>query len=151
MRAVLQRVTRAGVTVDGETVGEIGPGLVVLVAVEEGDGPADVDALAGKLAGLRVFADDRGLMNRSVLEVGGEVLVISQFTLAADVRKGRRPSFTRAAAPEVGAAMVERLTDSLRGHGLAVAGGRFGAHMHVELVNDGPVTIVVDVAGGRVS
>jgi D-tyrosyl-tRNA(Tyr) deacylase len=150
MRAVLQRVTRASVTVEGQVVGEIGAGLLVLVGVVDGDDPADAQALAAKIAELRVFADLDGKMNRSVTEVGGAVLVVSQFTLYGDVRRGRRPSFTRAAPPEVARPMVAAVVAGLREHGLQVEQGVFGAHMTVALVNDGPVTLVIDVEGARI-
>lgn len=144
MRAVIQRVTHASVTVDGETVGSIGPGLVVLLGVAGGDGPEQAERLAAKIAELRIFADAEGRFNRSLVESGGEALVVSQFTLLADVRKGRRPSFVAAAAPEDAAPLVELFAASLRGHGIRVAMGRFGAHMLVQLENDGPVTLVLD-------
>jgi len=150
MRAVLQRVTRASVTVEGQVVGEIGAGLLVLVGVVDGDDPADAQALAAKIAELRVFADLEGKMNRSVTEVGGAVLVVSQFTLYGDVRRGRRPSFTRAAPPEVARPMVAAVVAGLREHGLQVEQGVFGAHMTVALVNDGPVTLVIEVEGARI-
>lgn len=150
MRAVVQRVTRAAVRVDGETVGEIGRGLLVLVGAAAGDGPADAAALADKLAGLRVFPDDGGRMNLSVVEAGGAVLVVSQFTLCGDVRKGRRPSFTGAAPPEEAGPLVDLVADHLRRAGVPCATGRFRAHMDVELLNDGPVTLVVEVIAGRV-
>ena len=144
MRAVIQRVLRAAVRVEGETVGSIGPGLLVLVGVAEGDGPEQARRLAEKTSELRVFSDDEGRFNRSLVESGGEALVVSQFTLLADVRKGRRPSFTRAAAPEVASGLVDAYAAALRELGVRVAAGRFGAHMVVELENDGPVTLVVD-------
>lgn len=150
MRAVLQRVTRASVTVERRVVGEIGAGLLVLVGVVDGDDPADAQALAAKIAELRVFADLDGKMNRSVTEVGGAVLVVSQFTLYGDVRRGRRPSFTRAAPPEVARPTVAAVVAGLRERGLAVEQGVFGAHMTVALVNDGPVTLVIEVEGGRI-
>ena len=150
MRAVVQRVTRAAVRVDGETVGEIGRGLLVLVGAAAGDGPADAAALAEKLAGLRIFPDDEGLMNRSVVEAGGAVLVVSQFTLYGDVRRGRRPSFTAAAPPEAAEPLVNLVAEGLQRAGVPCATGRFRAHMEVDLLNDGPVTLVLDVAGGRV-
>lgn len=146
----MQRVSSGSVRVGDEIVGAIDGGLVVLVGVEEGDGPADVIAAAAKLAGLRIFADAEGLMNLSVSDVGGGVLLISQFTLAADVRKGRRPSFTRAADPGRANELIAGLATALEGEGLAVATGSFGARMAVELVNEGPVTIVIDVRDGRV-
>ena len=136
-------------TVGGEEVATIGPGLLVLVGVEPTDRPSDAETAADKIAGLRLFADDAGLMNRSILETGGEVLVVSQFTLLADARRGRRPSFTGAATPELAvpviAAMAERLTES----GIPTRTGRFGAKMTVSLVNDGPVTLVLEVREGR--
>jgi D-tyrosyl-tRNA(Tyr) deacylase len=150
MRAVLQRVTRASVTVEGQVVGEIGAGLLVLVGVVDGDDPADAQALAAKIAELRVFADLEGKMNRSDTEVGGAVLDVSQFTLYGDVRRGRRPSFTRAAPPEVARPMVAAVVAGLREHGLQVEQGVFGAHMTVALVNDGPVTLVIEVEGARI-
>jgi D-tyrosyl-tRNA(Tyr) deacylase len=150
MRAVVQRVSRASVTVDGEKVGEIGPGLLVLVGVGHQDKEADAQALVDKLLGLRIFPDAADKMNRSVVDVGGSVLVVSQFTLLADVRKGRRPSFAGAAPPREGAAMVQGVVDLIADRGVTVATGRFGAMMEVELLNAGPVTIVVDVSGGRV-
>jgi D-tyrosyl-tRNA(Tyr) deacylase len=146
MRAVLQRVTRAAVTVDGETVGAIGPGLVVLLGVAQGDGPDEARRLATKIAELRIFADEEGRFNRFLLEAGGAALVVSQFTLLADVRKGRRPSFTDAAAPEEASQLVDAFAQALRDVGVPVQTGRFGAHMLVELENDGPVTIVLDTA-----
>lgn len=153
MRAVLQRVTRASVSVDGETVGSVGPGLLVLLGIAKGDGTEQADRLAAKIAELRCFSDPSASLgagspprpfNRSLVESGGEALVVSQFTLLADVRKGRRPSFTGAAAPEVAAPLVDRFAEALRGYGVRVATGRFGAHMLVELENDGPVTLVID-------
>lgn len=150
MRAVVQRVERASVTVDGDVVGRIGEGLAVLVGVEDSDTPDDAEALAAKMTALRIFADDDGRMNRSVAEVGGSILVVSQFTLMADVRKGRRPSFTAAAPPERAQPLVGAVCDAVRARGIEVAEGRFGAMMSVELVNDGPVTILVETDGGRV-
>ncbi|MFN0067912.1 MAG: D-aminoacyl-tRNA deacylase [Limisphaerales bacterium] len=145
MRAVIQRVTRARVTVAGETCAAIGPGLLVLLAVEEADTAGDAQWLADKIARLRIFADERGLMNRSVTEAGGRVLVVSQFTLFASTRKGNRPSFTRAARP---AGAIPRYEEFLAlpeaGLGQGVGSGAFGADMQVELVNDGPVTILMD-------
>ena len=146
MRVVLQRVSRACVRVDGEIVGAIDAGFVALVGIADGDGEGQVDALVAKTVGLRVFADEAGKFNLSVSDIGGEVLVVSQFTLLADVRKGRRPSFLGAAAPEVAEPLVERFALGLEGRGVTVARGRFGASMAVELVNDGPVTIVLDSA-----
>jgi D-tyrosyl-tRNA(Tyr) deacylase len=144
MRAVLQRVSEARVTVENETVGSIGRGLLVLLGVEEGDGEQDAALLAKKTAELRLFEDREGKMNLSIEENGGEVLVVSQFTLAADCRKGRRPGFSRAAAPETANALYERYVDLLRERGLTVATGRFQAMMQVALVNDGPVTFLLD-------
>ena len=150
MRAVIQRVSEASVVVDGEVVGEIGRGLLVLVAVAPGDGAGDSQALAAKLTGLRIFPDDEGKMNRSVSDAGGAVLLVSQFTLLADTSKGRRPSFVGAAAPEVAEPEVERLAGLIRERGVPCETGRFGAMMQVRLVNDGPVTLVLEVADGRV-
>ena len=144
MRAVVQRVSSASAVVDGETVGAIGCGLMVLLGVMTDDDAADADLIAGKLAGLRIFEDDDGKMNRSVADVGGGVLVVSQFTLAGDARKGRRPSFVAAARPERAEPLYEALVETLRGQGIEVATGRFRTHMNVQLVNDGPVTILLD-------
>lgn len=144
MRAVIQRVSRAAVLVEAEVVGTIGPGLLVLLGVGQEDGPAGARLLADKIMHLRVFNDAEGKFNLSVLDVGGSVLVVSQFTLFADTRRGRRPSFISAGAPEIAAPLVERFMEEVRALGLTVAGGKFGAHMQVELVNDGPVTIVLD-------
>jgi len=144
VRAVVQRVTAAKVTVDGDTTGAIGPGLLAYVGVGPEDGAADVEWLSSKLATLRIFADEDGRFDRSVVDAGGAILVISQFTLYADTRKGRRPSFTGAALPEQAEPLVERLVESLRDAGLTVETGRFGAHMLVDAVNDGPVTITLD-------
>ena len=146
MRAVIQRVSEASVTVAGQVVGRIGPGLLVLLGVGHGDGPAEVTLFAEKIANMRIFADDEGRFNRSVLDVGGEALVVSQFTLYADTRRGRRPSFSGAALPDVAAPLVESFAAALRSRGLSVATGVFGAHMSVALANDGPVTIVLDSA-----
>lgn len=150
MRAVVQRVARASVVVDTETVGQIDEGLLVLLGVAHYDTAGDAEALVDKLLGLRIFTDDEGKMNRSVIDIEGSVLVVSQFTLLADVRKGRRPSFTGAAAPETAVAMVDRVVKLLEDQDIEVAAGRFGAMMDVELLNSGPVTIVLDVADGRV-
>jgi D-tyrosyl-tRNA(Tyr) deacylase len=144
MRGLVQRVSRAEVRVGDRTVGSIGPGMVVLVGVREGDTAAEADWLAGKLSRLRIFQDDEGRMNRSVLDVGGEVLVVSQFTLFADASRGNRPSFTAAATPDVAEPLVELVADRLRALGLRTAMGEFGAHMAVDLVNDGPVTIMLE-------
>ena len=152
MRAVLQRVSRASVTVDDATVGEIGPGLLVLLAVEKGDTGAEADWTARKIAELRIFEDDLGRMNRSVREMAeervGAVLLVSQFTLAADCRKGRRPSFDKAAPPDEAMPLLARVKSALESYGLPVAEGRFGAHMEVGLVNDGPVTILLERGPG---
>lgn len=146
MRAVVQRVSRASVRVDGETVGTCGRGFLVLVGARHGDTPETAERLAGKIARLRVFENDDGRLDRSLLEVGGEALVVSQFTLLANTAKGNRPSFTDAAPPEQAEPLVERLAAEMHAAGVAhVATGRFGARMEVELVNDGPVTIVLDV------
>jgi D-tyrosyl-tRNA(Tyr) deacylase len=145
VRAVVQRVTRASVTVDGEVVGAIGPGLCVLVGVTHDDDAAGAAKMADKLWGLRVMADEDGRMNRSVAETGGEMLVVSQFTLYGDTRKGRRPSYVAAARPEHAEPLIERLVWELRERGARVATGRFRADMAVELVNDGPVTLLVEV------
>lgn len=146
MRAVIQRATRGRVVVDGETVGTLDPlpGLVVLVGVGPGDSEAQATLLADKIAGLRIFADEEGKTNRSLVDVGGGALVVSQFTLFADLRRGRRPGFTTAASPDVAEPLVERVMEALRALGVPVQGGRFGADMQVELVNDGPFTIVFD-------
>lgn len=141
MRALLQRVTEAAVRVDGEVVGEIGPGLLILVCAMRGDTEANADKLAAKVAKCRIFHDDAGKMNRSVVDIGGSVLVVSQFTLAADTSGGNRPGFSTAAAPEDGERLYGYFADQMRGHGLTTAQGRFGADMKVSLFNDGPVTI----------
>ena len=144
MRAVVQRVTRATVRVGDEVVGAIDAGLVILVGVADGDTPADVDYAASKILGMRVFADEQGRMNRSVVDAGGSILVVSQFTVMGDLRRGRRPSFDGAAAPSVAEARYEALVARLRAAGPTVETGRFRAQMHVELVNDGPVTLLID-------
>jgi D-tyrosyl-tRNA(Tyr) deacylase len=144
MRAVLQRVSRASVSVDGRTVGTIESGLLALVAVADGDTTADLEYTASKIRDVRVFPDADGRMNRSVVDSGGAVLVVSQFTLMGDVRNGRRPGFTGAAAPDIARRAYEDLVARLRSDGLRVETGVFQAHMHVELVNDGPVTILID-------
>jgi len=144
VRAVVQRVSRARVLVAGNTVGAIGAGLLALVGVAGDDGPADVAYVAGKIRDLRVFDDEQGKMNRSVVDIGGSVLAVSQFTLYGDARKGRRPSFDRAAPAETGRVLFEAVVAELRTAGLAVETGTYRAHMRVELVNDGPVTILVD-------
>lgn len=144
MRAVVQRVSRAEVRVDGEVTGRIASGLCVLVGVGQGDDEAAAVALADKVSGLRVFEDDEGKMNRSLVETGGALLAVSQFTLYGDVRKGRRPSFGQAMEPGRAAVLFERFCDECRKRGLGVETGRFRAHMDVDLVNDGPVTILLD-------
>ena len=144
MRAVVQRVSRASVSVDGSVLSRIGRGLLVLLGVAEGDSEEDARYLAAKSAELRIFLDDEGKMNRSVEETGGEVLVISQFTLLGDVRKGRRPSYAKAAPPEEANRLYELFAEELRARGLSTATGSFGAMMDVELVNEGPVTILLD-------
>jgi D-tyrosyl-tRNA(Tyr) deacylase len=144
MRAVVQRVTRAKVTVDGTVTGEIGSGLLVLLGVAQGDTEAAADYLADKVAGLRIFEDDGGKMNRSVAEAGGALLVVSQFTLYGDVRRGKRPSFDAAARPEEARRLYEYFVERLRVSGLRCETGRFQEMMDVELVNTGPVTILLD-------
>lgn len=144
MRAVIQRVEKASVSVEGEIKGQIGTGFLALIGVEEGDGDADFRYIADKVPNLRVFEDEQGKMNRSLLDVGGEVLAVSQFTLLGDARGGRRPSFITAARPETADPMYERLVADWRARGIRVETGVFGAHMKVALVNDGPVTILLD-------
>ena len=144
MRVVIQRVSRARVSVAGREVSAIGPGLLALVGAAEGDGPDDVRYLAEKVANLRIMPDDDGRMNRSVIDTAGAVLVVSQFTLIAETRKGRRPSFIGAAQPEVAEPLVQDFADSLEALGVPVRSGEFGAAMEVELVNHGPVTIILD-------
>jgi len=145
MRAVVQRVLEASVSVGGERVGACGRGLLVLLGVAEGDDEGSARRLAGKLARLRVFENEDGRFDRSVVDVGGEVLVVSQFTLIADTTQGNRPSFSRAACPEQAQPLVERFCEALRAEGIPVSEGVFGARMKVSLVNDGPVTIVLDI------
>ncbi len=144
MRALLQRVSKASVTVNGKITGKIGNGFVILLGVTHADGPAQVDWLANKVAGLRVFEDEAGKMNASLADVGGGLLVISQFTLYGDARKGRRPSFTSAARPEHAEPLVDHFVLRLRERGFHVATGVFGAHMNVEIHNDGPVTLMLE-------
>lgn len=144
MRALIQRVSQARVVVEGEVTGEIGPGLLVLLGVAAEDEQKQLRWLADKIVGLRIFEDDAGKMNLSLAEVGGQLLVVSQFTLFGDCRKGRRPSFIDAAPPEKAEAMYEEFVDYVRGQGIAVGTGRFRTHMEVELTNDGPVTIWID-------
>ena len=149
MRAVIQRVTRSSVTVAGETIGDIGPGLLVLLGVADSDSEADADYLVKKIAHLRIFEDDQGKMNRSLMDTGGSALVVSQFTLLGDTRKGRRPSFTNAASPEQGKALYRYFADQMKALDIPVAKGRFGAMMAVCLINDGPVTFILDSREGR--
>lgn len=146
MRALIQRVSEASVTVDGDTLGKIGPGLLILVCAMQGDTEAQADKLATKIAKLRIFKDDDGRMNRSVTDIDGNALVISQFTLAADTSRGNRPGFSTAAPPEDGARLYEYFADQVAAQGIPVAKGRFGADMKVRLLNDGPVTIWMDTA-----
>lgn len=145
MRLVIQRVKGAHVEIDGETVGRVGPGLMVLAGVEEGDTRADVDYCVEKTAHLRIFEDEAGKMNRSVTDVGGEVLLVSQFTLYGDAKKGNRPSFTQAERPEAADALYRLAAERLAALGVSVRLGVFGAHMVIEQVNDGPVTLVHEV------
>jgi D-aminoacyl-tRNA deacylase len=149
VRAVVQRVSWARVLVDGETVGEVGPGLCVLLGVAGGDDAAAAERLAGKVARLRIFENDEGKFDRSVLDEGGGALVVSQFTLIADTAKGNRPSFAAAAPPDVAEPVYEAFCDALVAEGVEVARGRFGARMAVEIANDGPVTIVLDAGGAK--
>ena len=144
MRALVQRVTRGAVSVDGEIIGEIGKGLVILVGVGQDDEEKDARYLAEKCVHLRIFADEAGKFNRSLLEVGGEILAISQFTLYGDASKGRRPSFVQAAPPEISRGLYEAFVAALRSFNVRVAEGRFGAMMLVEIHNDGPVTLMVE-------
>ena len=145
MRALVQRVAQARVRVDGQVVGEIGPGLCCLVGATHGDDRDSAVKLAAKIWHLRILADENGHMNRSVAEVGGEILVVSQFTLYGDTRKGRRPSFIAAAAPDKASQLIDELVAELRRLGATVATGSFGANMAVELTNDGPVTLMIEV------
>ena len=144
MRAVLQRVSRASVSVGGQAIGRTGPGLMILVCAMRGDGEAEADRLAAKVARLRIFADEAGRMNRSLLDTGGSALVVSQFTLAADTSRGNRPGFSAAADPGDGERLYERFAHSLAVQGVAVETGKFGADMQVEICNDGPVTIWIE-------
>jgi D-tyrosyl-tRNA(Tyr) deacylase len=141
MRALLQRVSKASVTVDGQTISSIGNGLLILLGVGHGDHEEQAKFLAEKIANLRVFEDEQGKTNLSILDVKGEAIVVSQFTLYADTRKGRRPSFTDAALPDVAEPLVNRFVELLRGYGVPTQTGKFGAHMEVEIHNNGPVTI----------
>jgi D-tyrosyl-tRNA(Tyr) deacylase len=146
VRAVVQRVTSASVTVEDVTLGEIGAGLLVLLGAGRGDGEAEAELLARKIAELRIFNDADGKFNLSLLDTGGSALVVSQFTLFADTRRGRRPGFTDAAPPDVAAPLVDHFVAAIERLGVPAATGRFGAHMHVRLVNDGPVTVILDTA-----
>ncbi len=144
MRALLQRVSYASVTVEKQVTGEIGLGFLILLGIGQGDSDIQVKILVDKIVHLRVFADDAGKINLSLLDIAGQALVVSQFTLYADIRKGRRPSFTDAASPVMAEPLVERFKAAMAAYGIVVAGGIFGAHMAVSLLNDGPVTILVD-------
>jgi len=144
MRAIVQRVSRANVVIAGDTVGDIGSGLVVLLGIAHSDTPAQAQWLAEKIAGLRIFKDAEGKMNRDLVEVSGAMLIVSQFTLYGDCRKGKRPSFIDAAPPSIAIPLYETFINSVKALGIRVAEGRFGADMKVELVNDGPVTLIVD-------
>lgn len=148
MRVVVQRVSHASVTIDGEVVGQIGRGLLVLVGINKTDGEAEITFLADKLVNLRIFPDDDDKMNRSLMDIQGELLVVSQFTLYGDCRKGRRPSFIDAAGPDHAIPVYERFVARLRESGLNVETGRFGANMQVDLQNDGPVTLIIDSPDG---
>lgn len=144
MRCILQRVSQAAIEIDGEMIASIGSGILVLVGVVDGDGEINARKAAQKISGLRLFGDSRGRMNLSVREAGGAIMVVSQFTLAGSIDRGRRPSFDKAAAPELAEPLVDLLAAELESAGHEVARGRFGAHMRIDLVNDGPVTFVLD-------
>jgi D-tyrosyl-tRNA(Tyr) deacylase len=144
MRAVIQRVSQAKVDVDGNTIGEIGRGLLVYLGVGQGDADKDAEFMADKLVNLRIFADEAGKMNRSVIDIGGGILLVSQFTLYGDCRKGRRPGFDAAAEPKIAEALYERVAELIARSDVPVAKGSFGAHMHVASLNDGPVTFLLD-------
>lgn len=145
MRVVIQRTTHASVTIGGQLKSAIGPGMLILVGIEDADGPEDIDWLCRKIVNLRIFDDDEGVMNRSVLETGGNILVVSQFTLHASTKKGNRPSYIRAARPEISIPLYEQFCEALsQALGKSVETGQFGADMQVELLNDGPVTICMD-------
>ncbi len=145
MRVVIQRTTHASVTIGGQLKSAIGPGMLILVGIEDADGPEDIDWLCRKIVNLRIFDDDEGVMNRSVLETGGDILVVSQFTLHASTKKGNRPSYIRAARPEISIPLYEQFCEVLsQALGKSVETGQFGADMQVELLNDGPVTICMD-------
>lgn len=149
MRVVLQRVSRASVSVDGSLVSAIGNGLLLLVGIENGDTDEDVSVAVDKISGLRVFPDEVGKMNLSIGDVDGEILIVSQFTLLGDIRRGRRPSFTGAAAPDLAAPLIDQMTKDLTNIGIRTSSGVFGAAMEVELVNDGPVTLVFSVRNAK--
>lgn len=144
MRALIQRVTEASVRVDGQTIGEIGPGVLILICAMQGDSEAQADRLAAKISKLRIFKDDEGRMNKSLKDVDGSALVVSQFTLAADTSRGNRPGFSTAAAPDEGNRLYDYFADQIAGLGIPVSKGQFGADMKVALLNDGPVTIWMD-------
>ncbi len=148
MRAVIQRVAKAAVHVEGETLASIGPGLLLLVACKTGDGDSDVAWMADKVVHLRIFDDDTGKLNRSLLDIGGQILAVSQFTLYGDARKGRRPSFDQSAPADIARPLFQKLVDNLASRGIMIFTGRFQTVMQVELTNDGPVTIVLDSPGG---
>ena len=150
MKTIVQRVDHASVSVNGEVIGQIGSGLLVLVGAGRADTAADAEALAGKVVGLRIFPDEDGRFNRSLIDVGGAMLVVSQFTLYADVRRGRRPSFTDAARPEQAEQLVDEFVEAVRARGVEVETGRFGAMMDVDLRNNGPFTLMVETTAGRV-
>ncbi len=144
MRVVLQRVSSASVRVDGNVIGDIGPGLVLLIGIHRNDTDEDMHNVMDKCVHLRIFIDETGKMNHSVLDMGGELLVVSQFTLYGDTRKGRRPGFDQAGRPDMAEPLYERAVARLRDHGLQVTTGRFGADMQVDLINDGPVTLIIE-------
>jgi len=144
MRAVVQRVSRARVTSGDETLGAIGPGLVVFLGIHGNDGPNEIEWMVDKILGLRIFEDEGGKMNRSLLDIGREILIVSQFTLYGDCRKGRRPGFSAAAPPALAEPVYQRFIEGVRQRGIRTAAGRFQASMAVELVNDGPVTLLID-------
>ena len=148
MRVLLQRVSHASVSIEGNVISSIGKGLLILLGIGHGDGEDQAGFLAEKVANLRIFQDEQGKTNLSVLDIKGEAIVVSQFTLYADARKGRRPSFTDAAVPEIAAPLVERFVELLRGHGIPTQTGKFGEHMSVEIQNDGPVTIWLENESG---
>jgi D-tyrosyl-tRNA(Tyr) deacylase len=149
MRALLQRVTAAEVKVDGQTIGATGAGLLILICAMVGDSQAEADQLINKITKLRIFKDDAGKMNKSIMDIGGSALVVSQFTLAADTKRGNRPGFSNAASPDEGRALYEYFADGLAQAGVPVETGKFGADMKVSLTNDGPVTIWLDTAEGK--